>query len=88
MNQSAPSSGSDVVIFEAPNGDVRPDVRLDADMVWLTQQQLAELLETPTGNVGPHLKNIYADEEIAEAATTEEISVVRVILNLLGDDGA
>jgi len=34
-------------------------------------------LETSTDNISLHLKNIYADNELSEAATTEDFSVVR-----------
>lgn len=66
---------SEVVIYESPSGAV--EVRLERDSVWLTQRQLAELLETSTDNIGLHLRNIYAEGELDSTATTEEISVVR-----------
>ncbi len=53
------------------------EVRVDRDTVWLSQRQLAELLDTTPDNVGLHLKNIFSDGELAEEATTEEISVVQ-----------
>ena len=37
----------------------------------------AELFDTSTDNIGLHLKNIYADRELEEKATTEESSVVQ-----------
>ncbi|MDX2206160.1 MAG: RhuM family protein [Gemmatimonadales bacterium] len=69
--------GGEVVVYQAPDGEVRVDVRLERETVWLTQQQMAELLGTSTDNVGLHLKNIYREGELDEAATTEDSSVVR-----------
>lgn len=66
---------SDIAIYTAPTGAV--EVRLEKDTVWLTQRQMAELLDTSTDNIGLHLGNIYAEAELAEPATTEEFSVVR-----------
>ena len=66
---------SDIAIYTAPTGAV--EVRLEKDTVWLTQRQMAELLDTSTDNIGLHLRNIYAEAELAEPATTEEFSVVR-----------
>ena len=34
---------SEVVLYEAPGGEVQLDVRLDRDTVWLTQAQMADL---------------------------------------------
>lgn len=51
-------------------------VKLEGNTVWLTQRHLSEILDTSTDNIGLHLKNIYASEELVEAATTEGFSVV------------
>ena len=44
---------------------------------WLTQKGMAELFDCSTDNISLHLKNIYADGELEQTATTEKISVVR-----------
>ena len=44
---------------------------------WLTQSGMAELFDCTTDNISLHLKNIYAEDELAQEATTEKISVVR-----------
>lgn len=74
MNEATPNP---VVIYEDANKTV--EVRLDADQetVWLTQRQMADVFDTSTDNIGLHLKNIYADDELDENATTEDSSVVR-----------
>ena len=38
---------------------------------------MADLFETSADNVSLHLKNIFADGELDETATTEDSSVVR-----------
>ncbi len=68
---------SEVLIYETEGGQTRVDVRLDAETVWLSQRQMAELLDSSTDNISLHLKNIYADGELSEAATTEDYSVVQ-----------
>ena len=69
--------GGEVVVYEAPNGDVSLDVRLEQETVWLTQRQMADVFRTSLDNVGLHLKNIFAAGELDRAATTEDFSVVR-----------
>ncbi len=66
---------SDILIYETEDQQV--EVRLERETVWLTQKQMSELLETSPDNISLHLKNIYADNELSEAATTEDFSVVR-----------
>jgi len=45
MNQSSINGGGEVAIYEAPDGQIRLDVRLEQDTVWLTQAQMAELFD-------------------------------------------
>ena len=71
------SPGGEVVVYGAPEGALRVDVRLDRETVWLTQRQMADVFETSTDNVSLHLRNIFADGELEETATTEDFSVVR-----------
>lgn len=66
---------TDITIYEGPGGAI--EVRVDRESVWLTQRQMAELFDTSTDNISLHLKNIYADSELEEPATTEEYSVVQ-----------
>lgn len=71
------NNSGELVIFQEAGQPV--EVRLDAkrDTVWLSQKQMADLFETSTDNVSLHLKNIFSDGELSEAATTEDSSVVR-----------
>jgi len=71
------NSQAELVIFQEAGEPVQ--VRLDAerDTVWLSQRQMAEVFETSTDNISLHLKNIFAEGELDEAATTEDSSVVR-----------
>lgn len=72
------SPGGEVLVYEAPDGGVRVEVRLDHDTVWLTQRQMAALFETTPENVLMHLKNIYADGELEEPATAKDFLAVRL----------
>lgn len=69
--------GGEIVVYEAPDGEVRVDVRLERETVWLSQRQMAEIFDTSTDNVGLHLKNVFSEGELDEAATTEDYSVVQ-----------
>ena len=67
----------EIALYEAPDGQVRLDVRLERETIWLSQKQMAELFDTSTDNVGLHLKKVYAKGELGEEATTEDYSVVQ-----------
>ncbi|WP_423415891.1 virulence protein RhuM/Fic/DOC family protein [Hyphomicrobium sp. B1] len=76
MKKSAPSSRQ-VELYVAPSGEASLNVVVEGETVWLTQRQMAELFKTSADNIGLHLKNIYAEEELVEKATTEDYSVVQ-----------
>ena len=65
------------IILYQPDNSIRLEVRMEEETVWLTQAQMALLFGCSQDNVGLHLKNLYAEGEIEQNATTEEISVVR-----------
>ena len=78
IRKSLPAEpGGKIVVYETSDGEVRVDVRLDRETVWLTQRQMAEVFGTSIDNVGLHLKNVYSNDELADTATAEEYSVVR-----------
>ncbi len=72
-----PRPGGEVVVYEAPDGEVSLNVRFDQDTVWLTQRQMAEVFVTSSENVIMHLRNVFVQNELDERATTKDFLVVR-----------
>ena len=66
-----------IIIYQPHADHPAIDVRLEGETVWLSQRQMSALFDTSSDNVGLHLKNIYAEGELLEEATTEDFSVVR-----------
>jgi hypothetical protein len=65
------------LIYNTPQEDVKVDVLVQDETIWLTQKAMAALFGTSTDNIGLHLKNIYTDGELIEEASTEKISVLQ-----------
>ena len=65
------------IILYQPDNNIRLEVRMQEETVWLTQAQMGQLFDCSTDNISLHLKNLYAEGEIEFKATSEEISVVR-----------
>lgn len=66
---------TDIMIFAADDQPV--EVRLQGDTVWLTQRQMSEVFGTTPENVLMHLKKIFAEGELDEAATAKDFLAVR-----------
>ena len=65
------------LIYRSAEEDVSVEAFIKDETVWLTQKGMANLFDCSTDNISLHLKNIYAEGELSEAATTEESSVVQ-----------
>ena len=65
------------LVYHSAQEDVTVNAIVREETIWLTQKAIAELFGCSTDNISLHLKNIYADSELIEGATTEEISVVQ-----------
>ena len=74
---SAKPNGGQVILYETADGHVQVDVRLDQETVWLTQRQMAAVFATSPENVLMHLRNVFAQDELNEEATTKDFLVVR-----------
>lgn len=78
MSGDAPAGpqGGEIVGYEDPDGEVRVDVRLDRETLWLSLNQIAELFGRDKSVVSRHLRNIFSSGEleresvVAKNATT------------------
>ena len=67
----------EILLYSDDSGKEFINVVFKDETFWLTQKGMAELFDCSTDNISLHLKNIYADGELEQPATTEKISVVR-----------
>lgn len=57
---------NEIILFE--NQEVKLEVNMKDETVWLTQQQMAELFEKDRKTITRHIQNIYKDGELEENA--------------------
>jgi hypothetical protein len=68
---------SEILLYQAPNGETRIDVRLFDETVWLTQAQMADLFDKDVRTINEHIANIYEEAELEEGATIRKFRMVR-----------
>ena len=71
-NQALLHSKGQFLVYQAEDGKLKLDVRLENETVWLTQQMMAELFQTTKQNIGQHLKNIFSERELVEHSVVKE----------------
>lgn len=67
---SAPTG--EIVLYQTEDGRSRVECRFAGESLWLPQSGMAELFQTSPQNITLHLKAVYRDGELLEAATCKE----------------
>ena len=62
------NSNSQLLIYQSPGGDIKIDVRLENETVWLTQAHMAELFNKDKRTISEHIRNIFSEGELMENA--------------------
>lgn len=66
-----------IVIYETPGGKASIEVKLERDIVWLTQAQLVELFQQTKQNISLHISNVFKEKELDRNSTVKESLTVR-----------
>ena len=66
---------NEIVLFE--DQDVKLEVNMKDETVWLSQQQMAELFDSSRTNIIEHINNIYSDGELDKISTCQDFRQVR-----------
>lgn len=69
---NVPDIQGEILFYQTEDGRTRVECRFDRETLWLTQAAMAELFQTTPQNITRHLKAIYAEEELSEAATCKQ----------------
>lgn len=59
-------SNSEIIIYQNKDGNIKIDVRLEEETVWLTQAQLCELFQKSKATISEHIKNVFEEGELNE----------------------
>jgi hypothetical protein len=79
MSNITPSN-SDFILYTSQDGEVRVDVFVNDETVWLTQKAMQELFDRSKSTVSEHISNVFKEGEL------EENQVVRKF-RTTADDG-
>ncbi|WP_269226930.1 virulence RhuM family protein [Flavobacterium eburneipallidum] len=61
------------VLYTAPSGEIRVDVLLQNESVWLTQKAIAELFGVQVPAISKHFKNIFEEGELVESSVISKM---------------
>lgn len=75
--ESAEPSG-ELLLYETDDGRTRVECRFADETLWLSQALMAGLFQTTPQNVTLHLRALFQEQDIDEAATCKDYLQVRV----------
>ena len=61
-----------IIIYQNADGNIKLDVHLQGDSVWVTQEQMAQLFGKAKSTINEHINNIYKEGELEKALTTQK----------------
>ncbi|WP_413475972.1 virulence RhuM family protein [Hafnia paralvei] len=76
-NLSLQDQTSEFLLYTAPNGEVKVEVLLSGETIWLTQKRIAQLFGVGVPAISKHLDNIYDSGELQREATISILETVQ-----------
>ena len=77
MENNMNNNNEGEIILYQPNQDIRLEVRIAEETVWLSQAQMAELFGTQRQAITKHLKNIFDSQELTRESTSSVLELLR-----------
>lgn len=56
----------EILIYQNQEGNIKIDVRLEEETVWLSQAQICELFQKSKSTISEHIKNVFTEGELDE----------------------
>ena len=65
---------NDIIIYTSDDGSTKVNVNVDADTVWLSIDQMAELFQRDKSTISRHVKNIFEEGELIKNSVVAKIA--------------
>ena len=69
---------SDILIYQNQEGNIKIDVRLQEETVWLTQAQMGQLFGKDKRTISEHISNIFSEGELDENSVVRKFRTTAV----------
>ena len=69
-NELIEENKTELVIYESQDGNVKLDINLENEMVWLSLEQMTRLFGRDKSVISRHIKNVFEDGELEKNSST------------------
>ncbi len=63
---------SNMIIYVSKDGNVKVDVNIQNEDIWMSQDVMANLYDTTKQNISYHLNNIFKEEELIKDSVVKD----------------
>ena len=78
MTNNLNPNQSEFLLYVSQAGEVKVDVLLQDETVWLTQKGMQELFERDKRTISEHISNVFEEKELDRASTVRKFRTVRM----------
>ena len=71
MSYNKPEN-TEFLLYQADNGKILIETRMEDETVWLTQHQMGELFSKDKRTISEHIRNIFSEGELFEASVVRK----------------
>ncbi len=64
-----------IIIYNTEDGQMKIEVKLEGETVWLTQDQMAELFDKAKSTINEHIQNVYDQKELILEETMRKFGI-------------
>lgn len=75
QNETMENNKTELIIYQSKNGDIKLDVSLKDETVWLTANQMALIFNRDEKVIRKHINNVFNDGELDKENNTQKMRV-------------
>jgi hypothetical protein len=76
-DELVPADPGEFLFYQTDDGQTRIQVRIEGETVWLSQKVMADLFQKDVRTISEHIRNVYEEGELQEAATLRKFRTVQ-----------
>ena len=66
---------NEIIIFETEDNQIKLEVNVESETVWLSANQMALLFERDVKTIRKHIKNVFSESEVDKINNTQNMRV-------------
>jgi hypothetical protein len=68
-------NNSELIIYQSQDGNIKLDVTIEGETVWLSQSQISELFQKERSVITKHINNIFEEGELKEESNVQNLHI-------------